>query len=87
MRCLCEKKIIEMRYRDTDCGWCLFYVIGNYFVMFLLHKKFVEIDIFLSKCYNDGNQKTKKSFRVSKWRIECGKKLLMQRLRNLNRTV
>ena len=47
---------------------------------------FIKIDIFLSRCYNDGNQKTKKSFRVSKWRIECGKKLLMQRLRNLNRT-
>ncbi len=47
---------------------------------------FIKIDIFLSRCYNDGNQKTKKSFRVSEWRIECGKKLLMQRLRNLNRT-
>lgn len=27
MSCLCEKKIIEMRYGDTDCSLCLFYLI------------------------------------------------------------
>ncbi len=32
--------------------------------MFLLHKKFVEIDIFLSKCYNDGNQKEFPGFQM-----------------------